>query len=557
MSPQFPIDLEQGGQSSLTKDATHPSGTPRPAASPVGAPGNALLLVALVTGALTHGYHLFLYPLYLTDEGVYMQRAWGVMREGVLSPYTYNYDHAPAGWLAIAAWVSLLPHQFQTFGDAINTGRALMLLVHLASVYLLFQVTHRLSGSTLAAFAATFFFNVSPLAIFYQRQVVLDNLMVFWVLVSLYLATRNDGRILTPMLSGTAFGMAVLTKENAIFFIPAIGYLLYDQMRPQLNRHFAQGLTMFAAVAIVSEYFLYAILKNELVPEHLNFNLSTPPTGHVALLYTIWQQLHRNQGGILDIHGVVWKSSLGVWLLKDAFLLVVGTASTLINLVWGLQDRRRRQGELIAALLAGGYLVYLVRGSVVLEFYVVPLIPFLAMNVGLLVRWLVPALSSHVAVQIAVVAVLFAALLIPIGHSGGYVLVRDEFGQVVPHDLYKLDHTGLQAQQLAFIRQQIPPNARIIMDEEFWVDLHDIRPYYRFVHSHFEATGDPDVRDKLFARDWTNVDYIVMSNQMLVTMQHSNTNHQYDWIFQALNNAQRIWVLQLGGVELEIWQVQH
>ena len=128
---------------------------------------------------------------------------------------------------------------------------------------------------------------------------------------------------------------------------------------------------------------------------------------------------------------------------------------------------------------------------------------------------------------------------------------------MVPHDLYRLDLTGLQAQQLAFIRQHIPPNARIIMDEEFWVDLHDIRPYYRFAHSHFEATGDPAVRDRLFARDPNNVDYIVMSNRMFVTMQGLNTTHQYDWIFDALNNAQRIWMLQLGGIELEIWQVQH
>src|SRR5258707_7368843 len=95
------------------------------------------------------------------------------------------------------------------------------------------------------------------------------------------------------------------------------------------------------------------------------------------------------------------------------------------------------------------------------------------------------------------------------------------------------------------------------MDEEFWVALHDIRPYFCLAYSHFEATGDPAVRDKLFARDWTNVDYIVMSSQMLDTMQQSNTAHQYYWIFEALNNAQRIWVLQRGGIELEVWQVQH
>jgi hypothetical protein len=64
-----------------------------------------------------------------------------VLREARLSPYTYFYDHAPAGWLVIAGWVLLLPNQFQTFGNALNTGRLLMLLVHVASTFLLFRVS--------------------------------------------------------------------------------------------------------------------------------------------------------------------------------------------------------------------------------------------------------------------------------------------------------------------------------------------------------------------------------------------------------------------------------
>ena len=86
------------------------------------------LFFSMLTGALTHGYNLFNYPLYVTDEGIYIQQAWSVLREARLSPYTYFYDHAPAGWLVIAAWVAILPSQFQTFGSAIDTGRALMLL---------------------------------------------------------------------------------------------------------------------------------------------------------------------------------------------------------------------------------------------------------------------------------------------------------------------------------------------------------------------------------------------------------------------------------------------
>jgi 4-amino-4-deoxy-L-arabinose transferase-like glycosyltransferase len=535
---------------------TEPAPGPQPQAdAEQGTTERALLLFALVSGVITHGYHMFQYPLYITDEGVYMQRAWSFIREGTLSPYTYTYDHAPAGWLMIAAWVVLLPHQFQAFGTAENAGRVLMLLVHLANVFLLFQVTRRLSGSLAAAVVATFLFNFSPLAIFYDREVVLDNLMVFWVLVSLSLATRRYRRVVTLMLSGLALGIGILVKENAIFFIPGLAYLLYVRYRTQVNRRFAMGLSAYLAASVVSLYFLYAVLKNELLPVNLNFSLTAPPGGHVALLYTIWQQLHRNQGSLLNTSSPVFQFSVGAWLPKDAFLLVGGTASALVNLAFGLRDRQSRQGTLGAGLLAGGYLLYLARGSVILEFYVVPLVPFLAMNMGLAASRLLPLVAgpSRFA-HAAVVGIVFVTLLSPVG---GYLITHNSAGKIAVHDLYKLDLTDLQAQELQYVRQHIPPNSRIIMDEEFWVDLHDIPPRYPYAVSHFEATGDPAIRDTLFQQNYQNVDYIVMSNKMLVTMHQADTG-QYTWIFDMLaNHAQRVWMLQHGGIELEIWQVQH
>ena len=523
--------------------------------------GRLLLLASLLTGAISHGYHLFLYPLYITDEGIYMQQAWSVLREGMLSPYTYSYDHAPAGWLVIAAWVSILPRQFQTFGDAINTGRVLMLLVHVASTYLLFQVTRRLSGSLVAAVVACFLFNLSPLAVYYQRQVLLDNLMVFWLLLSLYLATSEDQRILTPMLSGLALGICVVTKENAIFFAPVIGYLLYIKVRPRVNYRFALSFWLFTSLSTISLYFLYAVLKNELLPSHLNFNLNAAPADHVSLLYTIWWQLHRNQGGLLDLHSNFWTFSLGAWLPKDTFILVGGAISMLINLMLGLRNRARYHGELVASLLALSYTFYLVRGSVMLEFYVVPLVPFLAMNIGMLVSRLLPIVPERRLLRFfsgsartVVLAAFFAVLILPFG--GHYVLVRDEFGKVVPHDLYKLPLTPLQAQQLAFIRAHIPTDARIIIDDDMWVELHDIRPYYPKAHSHWKASGDPAVRDKLFGRDWRNIDYIVMSNKMLLAMQQNNTDGGENYILEALSHATPIWQLTRGDISLAIYQVQ-
>src|SRR5260370_28284113 len=51
--------------------------------------------------------------------------------------------------------------------------------------------------------------------------------------------------------------------------------------------------------------------------------------------------------------------------------------------------------------------------------------------------------------------------------------------------------TELQAQELVLIRLQNTLDARIIMDEEFWVDLHDSRPSYRLATTaaDVEASG--------------------------------------------------------------------
>jgi 4-amino-4-deoxy-L-arabinose transferase-like glycosyltransferase len=519
---------------------------------------NRLLLIAsLAMGILTHGYNIFNYPLYITDEGIYIQQAWSVLREDRLSPYTYFYDHAPAGWLVIAGWVALLPGQFQTFGNAINTGRMLMLLAHVASTFLLYQITHRLSGSRAAAVLAAFFFNVSPLAVFYQREVLLDNLMVTWLLLTIFLLTtgrdwrRGDLRIVAAILSGLAFGVAVLTKENAMFFAVPLMYLLVKRLRGRMNYRFSVGFWSFSAVSMISIYFLYATLKNELLPSNFSFDLNNPPADHVSLLYSIWWQIHRGEGSIFDTSSPVWRFSLGAWLPKDTFILVAGAAAAVLNLIVGLLSGGRKREGIIISTLGLSYGIYLARGSEMLEFYIVPLLPFLTMNIGLLAGWIIGYLPRVTRV-IPVLAVIGVFALNPLW---GYVLVIDQFGHVVPHDLYKLGQTDAQAQQLQWIRQNVPPDAKLIIDDDMWADLHDVRPYYRFAHSHFKAASDPDVRDKLFGKDWHNIDYIVMSNKMRDAMVLNNGDGSENWILQALDNSKAVWSVQYGDVGLEVDKV--
>jgi 4-amino-4-deoxy-L-arabinose transferase-like glycosyltransferase len=524
---------------------------------PLGRLGKIALTFALVSGLITHGYHLFKYPLYSTDEGIYTERAWAIVRLDRLSPQTYYYDHAPGGWILLAAWEFLLPGHFEAFGNPQNSGRVLMVLLHLASVYFLFEIARKFSRGLLAPVIATFFFNFSILAVYYQRMVLLDNIMVFWVLLSIYLLLRSDSHLFTGLWSGLAFGISVVTKENAIFFAPTIFYLISRQTKGYPNRRFAMTFWLFAASAPVIAYFLLATLKGELMPPGNDFNLNHTPQGHVSLLYEMWYQIHRNQGTLFS-HG-----SSGFlyseWLPKDPFLLAAGTAAMAICLYLGWHEREQNPALLVAGTLAFEIAFYLARGSVILDFYVIPLIPMFALCIALVADRAAKRVPAGGRLAVPVVAALFAALLfVPSGllPSGGYLLKHGSRGQLQLADVYNVPETFLQDEQIAWIRQHIPPTDKIITDEDIWVDLHDIRPYYPYAQSHWNAASDPPVR-KMFGGNWQNIDYIVLSNGMQQAMILNNTGGQESWMLDALDNhSTEVWSVTKGDVHLAIYQIQ-
>jgi 4-amino-4-deoxy-L-arabinose transferase-like glycosyltransferase len=523
---------------------------PLPIAGRLGGTGRAALAVALVIALATHGYKLFGYPLYLTDEGIYTEQAWSVLHQGRLSPYTYFYDHAPMGWLVLSAWAGMLPKQFHTFGNPINAGRVLVTLLHLASVFFLFEVVRRYSGRVSAAFLSAFAFTVSPLSVYYQRQVLLDNMMVFWMLLGLYLIARRGSRVVTVMGAGLALGLAMITKENAVFLVPGFAYLMHHSIAGQGNRRFSASFWWFAAFAPVGVYVLFAELKNELLPQGMHFNLNSPPANHVSLLYTIWWQLNRTSQ---TSQGLAFADLLrGSWLPKDRFLIICGAVATGATLVLYLQDRRRGTALFGASLLSFGYGFYLAR-SVLLDFYVTPLIPLLALNIGLLWGRLTESMRPFTTLVLTMVL-----MVPPLALPGGYLIKYNERHTHLQFaDQYRLALTSLQARQLAWIRANIPPDSYMIIDDDIWVALHDQRPRFRNAHSHYKASADPDVRDKVFHSDWRRLSYVVMSNRMRRAMNENNGSGQENWILQAIDeHGRQVWQLSKGNVELSIVKIE-
>jgi len=181
----------------------------------------------------------------------------------------------------------------------------------------------------------------------------------------------------------------------------------------------------------------------------------------------------------------------------------------------------------------------------------VPLVPLLALNIGLVFAHLTRHGKAWI-VGVLTVGVMAAVLVKP----GGYLMTFDDRHRLQVRDLYRLSLTDLQAQQVAWIRAHIPPDTKMITDDDIWVTLHDGRPAYPNAHSHWKASADPDVRDKVFHSDWHELSYVVLSNKMRTAMETNNGDQRESWLLDAIDqHGERVWQASRGNVELEIVKI--
>jgi 4-amino-4-deoxy-L-arabinose transferase-like glycosyltransferase len=252
----------------------------------------------LIIAAVARGWNMFHFPYYESDEGTYMSQAWAILRLGKLAPYTYWYDHAPAGWLQIALW-TLLTGGFRTFGDPVNSGRMLMLLIHLASALMVYRIARSLSRSWVAPTIAVLAWMLSAYGTYYGRRVLLDNITVFWMPLSIVLLVVGQITLKRVWLSGLALGIAFLSKELTIVLVPALAYLVWYRVRgPQ--RALATIGWLAIVGAVVSSYIMLALLKGELFPTGTWLGGTSE---HVSLLGSLqYQSSRKNDAGVLDWH---------------------------------------------------------------------------------------------------------------------------------------------------------------------------------------------------------------------------------------------------------------
>jgi 4-amino-4-deoxy-L-arabinose transferase-like glycosyltransferase len=463
-----------------------------------------LLLAAIGIVTATNLLH---WPDTQFDEGTYVSYAWAV-QHGALANYTYGYGHPPLGWLLIFVWTwasTLVGHE----SFSIDAARQLMLVISLISCSLLYTLARRLGIGRVFAAAGVIVFALSPIALFYHRQVLLDNPAIAWALAAFVLARTPRRRLWAFAASGACFAASVLSKETTLVLLPAL-FLAAFQNTDRRTRRYCVTLFVSFFVLLGLAYPLYAALKGELLPGR----------GHVSLLGEAVVQLISRQstGSILNPHSQT-RAIVTAWLQLDPWLL--GGAIVLLPIAFV----RRSTRSIALAFVIG--LVMVVRPGYLPNMYVLALLPFgaLVLAGSLDALWRFTAARGRGPLTVA------ASALTLCGLTGLAVF------HVAPRWV-RADRTAMTLRQDAarraaerWIVEHVGRDKRLIVSDDFWVylvehgfDHQAVRGgfYSRTVVFYWPLDYDPAVKRR-FPDGWRDFDYVVSVQGMRNTLNQTPT----------------------------------
>lgn len=515
-----------------------------------------LLLIGLVLllAGLAHGINMGHYPYFEDDEGTYMSQAAAVIHIGKLAYYTYWYDHAPVGWMQIALWLDLTGGD-HTFGSIILSGRVLMLLMQLGSTFMVYYIARKVSGNVLVAIVASLLFALSPYGLYFHRRVLLDNITTFWLLLTLLILITKRISLNRIWLSAITLSVAILSKEVAAFVVPVMAYLVYTRA-DKSHRWFALIGWIVLVGVIISFYPLMAILNNELFPSGTLLGGNAP---HVSLLGSLLYQGSRGKdGGLFDFNSNFWVITR-VWIQDDPILVIFGTLSA-IGSIFCIKKYRLIG---ITGLLTLSLWLFLARGGEVIKFYLVPLLPLLALNVAFMAGLLGKAVSTglqhllhynktilrtieQIVIIACVAGMVFSIPSPSAGYGYGSPDISDSHNPLIFWNGTQADAQGMAT---SWVEAHVPATSRMIIDEYMWSDLYDAG--YHYAHYYWKVQTDPAIRDTLFHDNWRNFDYVVTTSQMLVDMQTQNMT----LVKAVIDHSTLITHFDTGGWRLEIRKV--
>jgi hypothetical protein len=427
-------------------------------------------------------------PARFDDEGTYTAYGWAVQHMGRLGHYTYWYAHPPLGWLQIAGW-TWATDAFGRAPYAVAATREFVLVCKLVAIVLLYLLAKRVGMSRSGAILGVAIFAFSPLSVYFTRAGLLDNIVTPWLLAAFFFAASPRSSVRGAVASGFCLAIAVLTKETALLYLPAVVLMLW-QHTDRRTRRFCFGLFGAVFVLLCVGYPVFALLKNELFIG----------PGHVSLEWAVrWQLFDRTgSGSIFDAkstaHAVVRS-----WLDQDAWF----PRLALVTVLPALLIRRTRAVAFaftiqVVQLARSGYLPYP---------YVIAMIPFAALTIAGVADWLWDVGRHRLPValvrgkQVVVLAVV-GCLIVTVGHSWSYPL----------HDLRTNHRDAGKAEALAWLEKNTTRSQYLVVDDSFWVDL--VRAGHPSDHVVWftKLDVDKDVRIP-GVHQWAGISYVVLDHQ--------------------------------------------
>lgn len=447
----------------------------------------AWLLPPLFIGILVNAINLGGSPQRIDDEGTYTAQAWSIGNLGELTHYTYWYDHPPLGWMQIAAYAGLTD-AWARYDIAVIAAREAMLVATGIAAVLLWVLVRRIGFARLTASVAVAIFLLSPLAVQFHRQVYLDNIATAWLLAALLLALSRRAQLIGYIGAAAAFGVAVLTKETYLLALPLIAWFMWRGADRTTRRY-----TLSVAAAVLGliglTYVAFAVVKGEVMPAD----------GRVSLWDGLAFQLASREGsGSLFDPESLFSRTAGLWWQLDAVLIVTALAAA----VAALFVRRLRPWAIVLLALTA----FMFRGGYLPVPYVIMLLPFAAIVVAGMGQIAVESLRSRATLRRFGGVALASGLLVALVSAGPLWAT-----QLRGFLLADLDRPLRDAE--AWMTQNAPGDARMLVDDAMWVDLVDAGFAREDVVWYYKADTDSDVQE-LAPAGWRDYDYVITTDSM-------------------------------------------
>src|SRR3989338_1155792 len=201
------------------------------------------------------------------------------------------------------------------------------------------------------------------------------------------------------------------------------------------------------------------------------------------------------------------------WIHRDPFLIIGGVASGVIAILLARKHKALRFPLLFALCM----LWFLMRGGLVINFYILPLLPFLALIMGMVLEiclaWLAKCMVRLMLARNTTLVYSGGLVMILVGITLSSSLAQGS------NELYTRDETTPMREAINWVKQTVDPSSIIIVDNAIFVDLREDRfpgdPTFKRAEWFWKVEKDETVYKQAIRSDWLNVDYVLLSHEMI------------------------------------------